>query len=217
MGAELALVIFDCDGVLVDSEPVSNRALAAELAEAGWPIGYEETIRRFKGRSERDCLEEIRAHVPDLPDDFLARYQSRMYRGFAEELESVPGVRDALAAIDVPTCVASSGDHGKLERTLGKTGLYELFSGRIFSATEVARGKPHPDLFLHAAARMGAAPARCMVIEDSPLGVQAAHAAGMRALGFAGTELADARALRAAGAPVFSDMHALPGLLTGAA
>ncbi len=207
------LVIFDCDGVLVDSEPASNRALAEAIAGLGWEIGYEQTVRLFKGLSERDCLSRIEREVGKVPSDFLERYRERMFALFREELEAVEGVVEMLEQIVQQICVASSGDHDKLRMTLGHTRLLHRFEGRIFSAVEVARGKPHPDLFLHAAAKTGFAPARCAVVEDSPLGLQAARAAGMRPLGFAGTATADPRALRAVGARVFAHMRELPALL----
>ena len=207
------LVIFDCDGVLVDSEPASNRALAEAIAELGWEIGYDETVRLFKGRSERDCLPHIEREVGRVPGDFLERYRERMFAIFREELEAVDGVAEALDEIAQQVCVASSGDHEKLRMTLGHTRLLPRFEGRIFSAVDVARGKPDPDLFLHAAAQTGFSPGCCAVVEDSPLGVQAARAAGMRPLGFAGTATADARALRDAGARVFAHMRELPALL----
>jgi len=209
----IELVIFDCDGVLVDSEPASNRAMAETIAELGWDISYDETTMRFKGRSDRDCLPIIERRVGEIPDDFLERYRERMFAMFRKDLEAVDGVAEVLEGLSQQVCVASSGDHEKLRMTLGHTRLLSRFEGRIFSAVDVERGKPEPDLFLHAAKKMGFAPARCAVVEDSPLGVRAARAAGMRPLGFAGTTTADAEALRDAGARVFTQMHELPALL----
>jgi HAD superfamily hydrolase (TIGR01509 family) len=210
------LVIFDCDGVLVDSEPVANRVFAEELARLGLEMGYREICERFVGLSMARCMEIVGQRLGrEVPSDFLERLQSRTFEMFRRGLQPVPGVQEALRGIDVPVCVASSGEHEKMRLTLGLTGLLPRFEGRLFSATEVPRGKPHPDLFLYAAKRMGASPRACIVVEDSPPGVAAARAAGMRALGYAGRE--NAGRLAAAGALVFDDMRELPGLVKGAA
>ncbi len=203
------LVIFDCDGVLVDSEPLSNQALAEALTAAGHPIDAEEATRTFMGRSLLSCEAIMRERFGAVPD-YLADYERRLQLAFEASLEPVPGVVAALDTIDLPTCVASSGPHYKMRLSLGLVGLYDRFAGRIFSATEVANGKPAPDLFLHADAKMAFAPADCTVVEDSPVGVQAARAAGMRVLGYAGRT--DAAALAAADA-VFADMAQLPALI----
>ncbi len=214
MVAPPELVIFDCDGVLVDSEPPANRVFAEMLAEHGLDLGFEETVRLLKGLSLTSCVALLTSRFDlDLPDDFTCRLQERTYAAFRDELTAVPGVRTAMAALGRPCCVASSGGIEKMRFTLGLAGLLDLFDGRLFSAEQVARGKPHPDLFLHAAAAMGHRPAACVVIEDSLPGVAAAQAAGMAVLGFAGTALADAAALRAAGARVFTDMADLPALI----
>jgi HAD superfamily hydrolase (TIGR01509 family) len=212
-------IIFDCDGVLVDSEPVSNRALAETLTELGVPMTAEESIRRFMGRS----WGTVEAHVAEVaggvPPDLRERYRERMFGAFAAGLRPVDGVEAVLDAVQragLPTCVASSGDPEKIAFTLGLTGLLPRFEGRIFSAAEVARGKPAPDLFLHAAARMGWAPAATTVVEDSPAGVEAGRAAGMRVLAYAGG-LTDEADLRAAGASeVFGAMAVLRDLLAPA-
>ncbi len=209
------LVIFDCDGVLVDSEPLSNRALAEALAAAGYPMGVEETTRIFMGRSWPSCVVIMRERFGVVPPGIEQDYRHRMTAAFEAELAPVPGAEAAIDAVarEHATCVASSGSHEKMRHSLGLTGLYERFAGRIFSAQDVAVGKPAPDLFLHAAASMGFAPGDCVVVEDSPVGVQAASAAGMRVLGYAGrtraTQLAAADA-------VFADMAELPAL-TGCA
>jgi HAD superfamily hydrolase (TIGR01509 family) len=156
-------------------------------------------------------LADIAAHIGGpVPAGWNERRRERLLAALEAELRPVDGVVEALDAIDAPTCVASSGEHHKMRLTLGVTGLWERFEGRIFSATEVEHGKPAPDLFLHAAERMGAAPERCAVVEDSPFGVEAALAAGMRALGYAGG-VSTAAAL--GDAEVFSDMRELPALL----
>ena len=207
-------VIFDCDGVLVDTEEISNRVVAALLTEAGLPTTYEQCLRDYRGRSMASvmALAGERNGAP-LPADIPERYYAAVKESFSRELEPVPGVVAALERIELPSCVASSGPHHKMAVTLRRTGLWERFEGRIFSATEVRRGKPAPDLFLHAAERMRFDPAATAVVEDSVPGVEAARAAGMRALAFARGSEADARALAAAGGEPFHDMAELPGLL----
>jgi HAD superfamily hydrolase (TIGR01509 family) len=207
------LVIFDCDGVLVDTEPLALRVCVGLGAELGWPLTEEEIIDRFLGRSER----AVSAQVAERLGDAAAKRWGELYRRRLEtaidaELTEVDGISEALDAIALPTCVASSGRHAKMRRTLGRTGLYERFAGRIFSASEVAHGKPAPDLFLHAAARMGVVPERCAVVEDSQYGVRAARAAGMRSFGYAGG-LTPAAWLAGDGTVVFDDMRKLPVLI----
>jgi HAD superfamily hydrolase (TIGR01509 family) len=207
------LVIFDCDGVLVDSERLAVRVEAELLAELGWPLSQAKIIERFMGRTTEYMDEAIEAQLGGrLPSDWKDQFHRRYREAFAAELVPVDGVLDALDQIAVPTCVASSGSHDKLRFTLGHTGLYGRFEGRIFSGYEVANGKPAPDLFLHAAARMGAEPARCAVVEDTLFGVQAARAAGMRVFGYAGG-LSSPDRLAGEGTVVFEDMRELPRLL----
>lgn len=206
------LVIFDCDGVLVDSEPIANRLFATMLGEIGLPMTYEETVRQFMGRGQATVVTMIERRLGrPLPPGFMADFMTRMYAAFRRDLRPVPGIVSALDQISAPICVASSGELAKIRTALDLTGLLPRFEGRLFSATEVARGKPFPDLFLDAAQRMGARPRCCAVIEDSPLGVQAGIAAGMHVFGYARLSLPET--LAAAGALVFSDMAALPGLL----
>jgi HAD superfamily hydrolase (TIGR01509 family) len=207
-------VIFDCDGVLVDTEVVSNTVFAGLLNEAGLPTTLEDCMRDFRGRSVPSCLAiaEERFGGP-LPFDVAARYYAEVEAVFARELQPVPGVIGALDRITLPSCVASSGPHHKMAVTLRTTGLWERFDGRIFSAYEVANGKPAPDLFLHAAAQMGFEPASTAVVEDSVPGVEAAVAAGMRALAF--TRHSPRAELEAAGGEPFDDMAELPALLEG--
>jgi HAD superfamily hydrolase (TIGR01509 family) len=207
------LVIFDCDGTLVDSEPAGNRVLAELLTEIGLPTRYEESVRDYMGRSVASCIEIIEGRLGrPVPDDFVERLRERTFAAFRRGLEPIPGVREALDRIRLPCCVASSGPPEKMRLTLGLTGLLERFDDRLFSATEVSRGKPSPDLFLHAAARMGAAPERCAVVEDSALGVRAGAAAGMTVFGFAAATAPEA--LQAAGATTtFQEMSILPTLL----
>jgi HAD superfamily hydrolase (TIGR01509 family) len=213
MSRALELVIFDCDGVLVDSERIAVRTDVLVLAKLGWVLTEAECIERFVGLSDKSIKAAIEAHLGRcLPDDWDQEFQSLYRDAFAAELTPVPGVVEALDQITLPSCVASSSSHEKLRFTLGLTGLYERFAGRIFSAYEVARGKPAPDLFLYAASRMGVDPGACAVVEDSRYGVVAARAAGMRAFGFAGG-LTPRAWLEAPGTVVFTDMRELPGLL----
>jgi HAD superfamily hydrolase (TIGR01509 family) len=205
-------VIFDCDGVLVDTELISNTVLARLLTEAGLPTTYEDCMRDFRGRSIASVMAIAgERHGSAWDFDVGERYYAEVEEVFRRELEPVPGVIAALDRIALPSCVASSGPHHKMAVTLRRTGLWERFQGRIFSATEVAAGKPAPDLFLHAAERMGFDPATTAVVEDSLPGVQAAVAAGMRALAF--TRHSQPAELAAAGGEPFADMAELPALL----
>ncbi|MFI8966705.1 HAD family hydrolase [Streptomyces sp. NPDC053493] len=209
------LVIFDNDGVLVDSESISNTILAGYLTELGHPTTYEESIRDYMGSAMHRVHELIEARTGrPLPDDFDARFHERVFAGFQRELEAVEGVEDVLKKLHeagVPYCVASSGSHERIRVGHRKTGLDVWFPEEIvFSAEDVGRGKPAPDLFLHAAARMGVAPERCVVVEDSVLGVQAAIAAGMDVYGFTAMMPRE----RLAGARGYFDrMDALPATL----
>jgi len=214
--ARCELVIFDCDGVLVDSEPIANRVLAECLIEVGLPTTTEESLRIYKGHTWTECvaLAEERLRRP-LPDAFGATYYRRAIDAFERELVAIPGIHDALARIPVATCVGSNGRHATMKVTLSKTKLWERFAGRIFSAQDVARPKPFPDLYLHAAERMGVTPDRCVVVEDSPHGVRAGVGAGMSVLGYAAVE--SPQRLADAGARTFRDMRALPELLGFAA
>lgn len=182
-----ALVIFDCDGVLVDSEIISCREYAAVLTEHGYAISADQVFERFLGRSAQDTRAEVEAELGRaLPASFPDRLKDRLSAAFAAELQAIPHISTALAALQQPACVASSGSHDKIANSLRLVGLHQRFVPHIFSAADVARGKPAPDLFWHAAQRMGAAPADCVVIEDSVSGILAARAAGMVALGFCG-------------------------------
>jgi HAD superfamily hydrolase (TIGR01509 family) len=211
-GEAVELVILDCDGVLVDSERLAVRVEARLISAMGWEIDEDEVLRRFVGRSDAHMRREIERELGRPVPEWDARYASALSAAFRAELEAVPGVVAALDRLTVPTCVASSGTFEKMALTLGLTGLAERFTGRIHSATEVAAGKPAPDLFLHAASRMGVVPARCVVVEDSAAGVQAARAAGMRSLGYAGG-LTPASWLEGPGTVVFDDMADLVDLV----
>ena len=205
------LVIFDCDGVLVDSERLVVHVEAEILAGLGWPLTEADIIDRFVGRSATYMQQEIEHHL-GRSIDWESEFERRYREVLESELVSVEGVADALDIITVPCCVASSGSHEKMAFTLGMTGLIERFTGRIFSADEVEHGKPAPDLFLCAAARMGAKPHRCAVIEDSMSGVAAGVAAGMDVFAFAGG-VTSASKLTQDGVVVFDAMRDLPGLL----
>jgi HAD superfamily hydrolase (TIGR01509 family) len=212
------LVIFDCDGVLVDSEPLANVSFSRALKAVGLDWSVEETMRRLMGRSLKSCLEICEAELGrKLPDDFLEKMQAVTYQSFRDApLQPVAGVREAIVALQeagLDTCVASSGSPEKMRFTLGLTGLWDLFEGRIYSASQVPRGKPFPDLFLHAAIDMDVQPFDCVVVEDSVPGIQAARSAGMRALAYAGEPYADPPALKQAGGEVFDAMQRLPGLV----
>lgn len=207
------LVIFDCDGVLVDSEPIAVRIDVAILREVGLGLSEAEVIERFVGRSPRVMLEAIEAHLGHpLPEGWDQRYGHLYWDAFEAELTTVEGLQEALPQILLPTCVASSSEPDSLRHKLELTGLYEYFAGRIFSASEVANGKPAPDLFLYAAERMGVHRSGCIVVEDSRYGVQAARAAGMDVLGYAGG-LTPASVLEGPHTVVFDDMRELPKLI----
>ncbi|WP_406439019.1 HAD family hydrolase [Streptomyces sp. NBC_00631] len=209
------LVIFDNDGVLVDSEPISNRLLAAYLTELGHRTSYEDSIRDYMGSAMHRVHELVLERTGQrLPEDFDDVFHARVFAAFEEELKPVAGaagVLEQLAAAGVPYCVASSGSHERIRVGHRTTGLDRWFDeSRIFSSQDVGRGKPAPDLFLYAAERMGVVPGRCAVVEDSPLGVQAAVAAGMDVYGFTAMTPAD----RLQGATqLFSDLGQLADLL----
>lgn len=213
------LVIFDCDGVLVDSERPANRLLTRYLNDHGVAIDVEETEATFVGLSLTTCAEMVlEQYGVRMPDSFVDDIRTGTAEVLAREVQAIPGVRNAVERIAIPTCVASSGEVSKMTLTLGTTGIIDLFAGRLYSATMVKRGKPAPDLFLHAAHEMKVHPHACVVVEDSPFGLQAARAAGMRALGFTGgshrDHHRDRQMLLDAGADgVFQHMDDLPGLV----
>ena len=210
---DFELVIFDCDGVLVDSEMLTNTVLRDMLLELGATVTLDDMFERFVGHTWERCLElaaDILGQAP--PEDFATRYRMRCGELLREQLQPVPGIKNALSRIRLPTCVASSGDHDKMRTTLGLTGLLDHFDGRLFSVTQVARGKPAPDVFLFAASQMGVSPDRVAVVEDTPVGVTAGLAAGMNVFGYAGRT--PRQRLMSAGAnAVFDDMSILPILL----
>ncbi len=210
------LVIFDCDGVIVDSEIVVNRSNAAVKTELGYPITVEEHIRVFCGQGpDSPVTQEAWAK---LPPEYPQIAYRRSFERLQEELEAIPHIKNVLAGLDLPFCMASNSAMEKIDFMLKMTEIFPLFEGRIFSSEMVARGKPEPDVYLHAAEKMGIDPARCLVVEDSVPGVTAGAAAGMTVLGFTGgshhahMEIGDM--LRDLGAQeIFDDMSRLPELI----
>ena len=212
------LIIFDCDGVLVDSELISCRVHAETLVRHGYPITSDQVLERFLGVSDREARLAIEAELGrQLPGDFEAQVKAATLQFYAGDLQAISYVGEAIAAIELPKCVASSGTPEKIRHGLTCAGLHDQLAPHIFSATQVTRGKPAPDLFLFAASQMQAPPERCLVIEDSIPGITGALAAGMTVLGFHGGSHCRpgyGDALRAAGAALtFDDMRQLPGLI----
>ncbi len=213
------LIIFDCDGVLIDSEAIACRTDSACLAEIGITMSAEAIMDRYLGISAAVmCVDIERLHGTALPLDFADRLRIRVAAAFDAELAPIAGVEAALAALPQRRCVASSSAPERLRHSLSLTGLLHWFEPHVFSATQVARGKPAPDLFLYAAASMQVVPAACVVIEDSVPGVQAAVAAGIRVIGFTGgghCRPGHAERLRAAGAAtVIDQIIGLPALVS---
>ncbi|RWQ38062.1 MAG: HAD family hydrolase [Mesorhizobium sp.] len=215
------LVIFDCDGVLVDSETLSVAALLGMITLAGGAISEEIAYEHFLGKSMKSVREILlRDFELDITDQHLSEMRIELMRKFREELKPIPGIAQVLPRLGLPCCVASSGTLDRIRYALDITGLLRLLEPHLFSAAMVARGKPAPDLFLHAAAKMGAIPQNCLVIEDSPAGIEAARAAGMRVLAFTGGSHTGNPALKARLASsepdfIFADMLQLPDLIAG--
>ncbi len=217
-----SLIIFDCDGVLIDSEIVVCRLVGEELTRLGYPLSTEEVIRRFAGRPEREMVSDIEEDWGQrIPGEFFTHVKERMEAAYASELRAVPGVADALDGLRIPYCVASSSYPEKLRLGLGSVGLLDRFEDRLISAYLVAHGKPAPDVFIYAAGWMRTPIAECLVIEDSTHGVRAARSAGMRVFGFTGGQHCGPghrEQLIAAGADlVFDDFGSLAGLIPGEA
>jgi len=213
------LIIFDCDGVLVDSEVISCRAHAEVLSRHGYPITQEQVFDRFLGRSTRQANSEVEAELGRaLPEDFHVQLQDEQLRSFGADLEAIPHIHSALDMISQAVCVASSGSHQRMRVTLGRTRLTDRFAPNIFSASQVVNGKPAPDLFLFAAHQMNVPPERCLVIEDSVAGIAGAIAAGMPVLGFHGgshcREGYGAKLRDAGATATFDDMRQLPELIS---
>ena len=209
------LVIFDCDGVLVDSETIANKVLVESLALEGYECSFQELVTKFVGRDLDSIQKDVeRALGRSLGMRFQTKLQRDTFNLFEKELLPIHGIEKALAAIDTAKCIASSGNHTKIQLCINLTGLSDFFSPKtIFSASDVPEGKPAPDLFLHAADQMGVNPSNCIVIEDSVPGVTAAHAAGMPVFAFAGGPHVDpnhSQNLLRAGGVVFDRMADLP-------
>lgn len=207
------LVIFDCDGVLVDSELITNRIFAGMLNEMGIPVSLDDMFEQFVGRSMPQCL-ELTAELlgRPVPDGFLPEFEARAAAALKSELKAVPDIEEVLATMGIPFCVASSGTHEKMHTTLGVTGLLPKFQGKMYSVTEVAKSKPAPDVFLYAARQSGVDASACAVIEDTPTGVRAGVAAGMTVFGYCA--LTPQQRLIAAGAHyTFERMRDLPELI----
>ncbi|MBN3890860.1 MAG: HAD family hydrolase [Nostoc sp. JL31] len=212
---EFDLVIFDCDGVLVDSEPILNRIFAETLTEAGFPITYAEVTQKFIGKSLKTCLEIIEtSYNKPLPKNFVELCKEREIAPLQQELKPIPHISEVLEQITLPKCVASNSSHRHIQMVLKLTGMLHQFDSNLYSANDVSRPKPFPDVYLYAAKQMNTNPEYCAVIEDSVPGVQAASAAGMTVFGYA--QHSDGAALAAAGAKiVFNDMRQLvQGLLS---
>ncbi|MDV7143958.1 HAD family hydrolase [Tropicimonas sp. TH_r6] len=201
--SDFDLVIFDCDGVLIDSELISAHMLVAELAKHDVHVDLSYVARHFLGRSYPVVISQIRTEFGlELPPEFETDYRARLLAAFDSELTEMPGVRATIEALAVPCCVATSSSPPRVERALEIVGMTGLFGTNIFTASEVSHGKPAPDLFLHAAARMNTPPARCLVIEDSFNGIRSGLAAGMEVWQFTGGSHMDGVALDGPGLPV---------------
>jgi HAD superfamily hydrolase (TIGR01509 family) len=209
------LVIFDCDGVLVDSEPIAARLTAESVSELGWEMSAELAKSEFLGDTFANIIRRVEERIGrKVPEDWPARSQAKLLAALERELSAVAGVKsaiEALRAAGATLAVGSQGSHQKMQLTLGVTGLLPFFEGRIFSASQVAQPKPAPDLFLLAASTLGFAPAQSVVVEDSTRGVKAALAAGMRILGY--TASVGREAIVAAGAEPVDDLAQVPKLL----
>ena len=208
------LVIFDCDGVLVDSETVSNRVLAENLTRHGLPMTLERSMQLFVGGTMRGVGEQARRMGADLPPDWVDEVYAETYaalRAGVDVIAGIPELLDHLDAARIPYAVGSNGSEAKMEITLGQNGLMDRFKGAIFSAHTLKTAKPDPGLYLAAAAHFGVDPARAVVVEDSATGATAAARAGMRCLGYAAHD--DGARLAATGAEIFHSMFAVPGLI----
>ncbi len=215
--SNLELVIFDCDGVLVDSEPIVNRIFAETLTEAGFAITYEEVTQKFVGKSLATCLNMIeQIFGRSVPAKWLELRKEREIAALKQELQATAGIVDVLKELTLPKCVASNSSPRHINLVLGLTGLLDHFDGKLYSCHHVDRPKPFPDVYFHAASQMGYAPEPCVVMEDSVAGVKAGSAAGMRVFGYAPSDRHSSHheALIAAGAKlVFDDMRQLLDLL----
>ena len=214
--SEFDLVIFDCDGVLIDSEPIANRVFRDQLESAGLRLSLEEVMSTFVGSTRDGCIALAGTMLGrPLPSDFGKRWDKALFTAL-RAVKPIAGVPELLAGMTVPFCVASNGNPERMALALDYAGLMPWVRGKLFTACEVAHPKPAPDLFLHAAKSMGAAPRDCVVVEDTLTGVKAGVAAAMRVFAYAGGAHTDRAAVAALGATVFDDMRALPRLLAAA-
>ena len=210
-------MIFDCDGVLVDSEPIANRVFSERLTAHGLAMSPDEVMRRFIGRSRDTCIAmagEMRG--TPLPAGFAEEWDQALHKAIAREVKPIEGVAEVLRSLDIPYCVASNGEPSHMQVSLTTAGLMPLVGKLLFSAREVAQPKPAPDVYLHAARTMGVAPEHCAVVEDTVTGVTAGIAAGMRIFAYAGGPHTDRAQVAALGATVFERMRDLPALLEAA-
>ena len=203
------LIIFDCDGVLVDSELIINTVFAELLNNLGLNVNIEDMYENFVGHSFAQCMVKIEKMLGKMPpDNFEALYRRETTKALEKDLQPVRGVKDVIDQLSVPYCVASSSSHERMQSTLGITGLLPYFEGKLFSVKDVSRGKPYPDVYLHAAQAMGFEPSKCIVIEDTPIGVEGGISAGMTVFGY--SERTSAHKLKTAGAhKVFDKMARL--------
>ena len=208
------LVIFDCDGVLVDSEGIGTAVLAKAAVAEGAVISAEDSLRLFRGLKMAECVGEIERRLGRrVRETFIADVRHAQGVAFERDLQAIAGIDAALAAISIPVCVASNGPMAKMMHTLKLANLLGHFEGRIFSAYDVGAWKPDPGLFLHAARTLGAEPSRCVVVEDSLAGIRAAHAAGMRVLGYTAGHADAISELGAECAELLHSMDDLPARL----
>jgi HAD superfamily hydrolase (TIGR01509 family) len=208
------LVIFDCDGVLIDSEPIANVVFSRQLETVGIRMSPEEVMRTFVGQSRDNCIAMAgEMHGVRMSPDFAERWDEALHEALTREVKPVEGVPELLRSLRVPYCVASNGEPMHMELGLSAAGLMPFVKGKLFSAKQVANPKPAPDVYLHAARTMGASPARCAVVEDTATGVKAGVAAGMTVFGFVGGPQSDAATLAALGATPFRHMSQLRPLL----
>lgn len=206
-------MIFDCDGILVDSERLTAEISAEILTAAGWALSADDVLARFTGCTDEYWKAEVERRTGRVVDAaWEAEHGSRYEQAFDDRLQAVPGIADVLPSLVAPFCVASNGSRARVRGNLRRVGLLEHFEGAVFSAHDVGAGKPEPDLFLHAAARMGVAPDQCVVVEDSVPGVTAARAAGMRCLAYVGGNV-QPDLLRGPATTLFASMWELPDLL----
>ncbi|SHH25260.1 HAD family hydrolase [Winogradskyella jejuensis] len=206
-------IIFDCDGVLVDSEPIGNQVLVDMANELGASIDIEYAFKYFKGNSIYDCIKHISSITNrNLTDDFVSEYRKRSYEAFEKQIKPIEGIKSVIQNLDIPFCVASSGPEKKIILNLGLTGLLPYFGGKIFSCYTIQKWKPKPDIFLLAAKTMGFLPEECLVIEDSLTGVEAAKKGGFKVFAYTAHDYNDE--LSKIADKTFVSMLNLPLLLT---